>query len=75
VLPLGEHDPEGANFTTTRRLVSRQHPAKVMVMAVVGKPDPIHNFNGKISLKRVSRKKKTNKYLIQPRLLHKPQSP
>jgi hypothetical protein len=58
VLPLGEHEPEGANFTTTRRLVSRQHPAKVMVMAVVGKPDPIHNFNGKISLKRVSRKKR-----------------
>jgi len=56
-MPLAAHEPEGADFVTTRRYCSRQHPPKVMVMAVIGKPNAEHNFSGRISLKRISKQR------------------
>lgn len=47
------------------RVISRRFPTKVMYMGVVSKPDPAHNFDGKIELLRVSeeREYKRNAYL------------
>jgi hypothetical protein len=38
-----------------RRVIPRSHPITVMFMGAVFKPQPEHNFYGKITLKRVSR--------------------
>ena len=59
---------------TTRRLVCCYHSAEVLVMVVIGKPDPMHNFNDKISLVNKLTKNSANK-LTQYLLLHKPRSP
>lgn len=40
---------------------SRRFPTKVMYMGIVAPPVPEHDFDGKIMIKRVSKKQKTNK--------------
>ncbi len=38
-----------------RRVISRSNPIKVMFMGVVFPPSPEHNFDGKVTIKQVSR--------------------
>ena len=43
-------------------MLSRRFPVKSMFMGVVGRPLPHRNFNGKIHLERVSKKRDIQKY-------------
>ncbi len=59
---LPETDEEKASTTTIRhsrpKIRSRRFPVKVMYLGVVAAPRPDHNFDGRVFLKRVSKRKK-----------------
>ncbi len=54
-IPQAHFEEEEADRIWVRRVVSRLHPIKSMFMGVVFKPQPEHNFDGKITMKRVNR--------------------
>ncbi len=54
-LPRADFEEEGADRIQVRRVISRSHPIKTMFMGVVFKRQPEHDFDGKITMKRVSR--------------------
>jgi hypothetical protein len=54
-LPRADFEEEGADRIQVRKVISRSHPIKTMFMGVVFKPQPEHDFHGKITMKRVSR--------------------
>ena len=43
------------------KMLSQRFPVKSMFMGVVGRPIPYHNFDGKIFLERVSKKRYISK--------------
>ncbi len=53
-LPRAGFEEEGAARIQVRRVVSRRNPFKTMFMGVVFQPQPEHNFDGKITKKRIS---------------------
>ena len=54
-LPLGPFEPAGSDRIQPSRVIHRQHPVKTMFMGVITKPIPERNFDGKISILRLSR--------------------
>jgi hypothetical protein len=60
-LPRAEFEPEGAERIRVRRVISRRHPVKTMFMGVITEPIPEQNFDGKISLLRLSRQEELAK--------------
>ena len=54
ILNLQVGEQAGAADIPIRRVVSRQHPTKVMFMGVIGNPDQEHGFDGKIEIVRIS---------------------
>ena len=61
VLKLGPHEKEGADKIVFPKMLSRRFPIKSMFMGVVGRPIPHRNFDGKILLERVSKKRYISK--------------
>ena len=57
ILKLGEHEEEGDDTVVRPKMLSRRFPVKSMVMGVVGLPVPHRNFDGRIFLERVSKRK------------------
>jgi len=54
-LPGSDFEEEGTDRVCVRRVISRTNPVKTMFMGVVFPPNPEHNFDGKIAIKRISR--------------------
>ncbi len=54
-LPRAPFEEQGADRVQVRRVISRSNPIKTMFMGVVFPPNPEHNFDGKITIKRVCR--------------------
>ena len=57
ILELGEHETEGDDTVVRPKMLSRRFPVKSMFMGVVGRPVPHRNFDGRIFLERVSKRK------------------
>jgi hypothetical protein len=53
-LPRAEFEEEGADRMRVRRVISRRHPVKTMFMGVITQPQQENNFNGLLSMKRLS---------------------
>ena len=53
-LPRAEFEEEGADRMRVRRVISRRHPVKTMFMGVITQPQRENNFNGLLSIKRLS---------------------
>ncbi len=54
-LPRAPFEEQGADRVQVRRVISRNNPIKTMFMGVVFPPNPEQNFDGKVTIKRVSR--------------------
>jgi hypothetical protein len=54
-LPRAAFEDEGADRVCVRQLISRANGIKMMFMGVVFPPNPEHNFDGKTTMKHVSR--------------------
>ena len=54
---MGPHEKEGDDKICHPKMLSRRYPVKSMFMGVVGRPLPHRNFDGKIFLERVSKRK------------------
>ncbi len=50
-LPRAVFEAEGVGRVRSRRVISRQHPIKTMIMGVITQPNEEHDFSGVISLK------------------------
>jgi hypothetical protein len=50
-----DFEGEGIDRVCVRRLISWTNPVKTMFMGVAFPPNPEHNFDGKIAIKRISR--------------------
>ncbi len=57
-LPRAPFDPEGADRMRIRRIISRRYPVKTMFMGVITTPQEQHNFNGLVTIKRLSRQER-----------------
>ena len=57
VLPRGKYENKDIMTVIKNKMLSRRYPIKTMFMAVVGRPLPHRNFNGKIHIERVSETK------------------
>ena len=68
-LPLQPGEEEGDDLIPQPKMRSRCHPIKSMFMGVVGRPREDKNFNGKIYLERISKKKTSRKFNCSPELL------
>ena len=55
VLPKGRHKNDEEGEMKLLKMLSRRFPVKRMFMAVVGRPLPHRNFDGKIHLERLSK--------------------
>jgi hypothetical protein len=53
-LPRAEFEEEGVDRIRVRHVISRAHPVKTMYMGVLTEPVAERNFNGMLSLKRLS---------------------
>ena len=60
-LPANRLEDAAKVFQSQPKTHSRRFPTKVMMMGVISKPYPEHNFDGKIMLKRVSQWFKTKR--------------
>ena len=62
---LPESDKEKASGDVPRysrpKIRSRRYPVKVMYLGIVSPPHPDHNFDGRVFMKRVSRRKKLSR--------------
>ena len=47
-LYLSPHEPKGTDFIAYPKILSRRFPVKSMFLDVVARPQPDHNFDGKI---------------------------
>ena len=56
-MPLGKYESVGDDGYSHSKMLSRRFPVKSMFMGVVGRTIVHRNFDGKIFLKRVSKKK------------------
>ena len=56
-LPRDKHEKENTDHLKRPKAVSRRHPVKVMVLGAIANPNPSKNFDGKVMLERVSKKK------------------
>jgi hypothetical protein len=56
-LGLQHGEEAGADELPIRRVVSRQHPTKVMFMGIIAKPNMEHGFDGKVDIIRISKSK------------------
>ncbi len=56
-LPREEFEPEGCEQFKVRKVISRQHGLKVMLIGVATEPNEEHEFDGKIVLERVVEEK------------------
>jgi hypothetical protein len=54
-LPRADFEEEGIDRVCVRRVLSRTNPVNTIFMGVVFPPNPEHNFDGKIAIKRISR--------------------
>ncbi len=54
-LQRAEFEEENVDRVKVRRVISQSNPIKTMFMGVVFPPNPEHNFDGKITIKQVSR--------------------
>jgi hypothetical protein len=54
-LPRAPFEEQGADSMQVRRVISRSNSIKMMFMGVVFPPNPEQNFDGKVTIKRVSR--------------------
>jgi len=60
-LPRAMFEADGVERLQIRKVISRRHPIKVMFMGVVTMPDEERDFDGKISMIRVSREKELDR--------------
>ena len=61
ILKLGAHEKKGADKIVLPKMLSWRFPVKSIFIGVVGRPIPYHNFDGKIFLERVSKKRYISK--------------
>ena len=55
LLPKGEHENDNVDKAQKSTMLSRRFPIKTMFMAVVARPIPHRNFDGKVHIERVSK--------------------
>jgi len=60
-------EADGVERLQIRKVISRRHPIKVMFMGVVTMPDEGRDFDGKISMIRVSKEKELEKDSWRPK--------
>jgi hypothetical protein len=60
-LPAAPFENLSDVFVPARKVRSKRHVTKVMFMGIVAPPDYLHDFDGKIMMKRVSREETTKK--------------
>ena len=53
ILPRAPFETEEEAHVSMPRLRSRRHATKIMCMGIIAKPNPLHNFDGKIYIERV----------------------
>ena len=61
VLPQGENEQIAPDALNLPKIRSRRFPVKVMFLGVVAAPNEDHNFDGRIMMKRISKRRKTTR--------------
>ena len=60
-MSLGQHEKVGDDWYAHPKMLSRRYPVKLILMGVVGRPVPHCNFDDKIFLEQVSKRKYVSK--------------